>query len=167
MTEREEADDRIQSRFLAEFYFQSGPPNELGETPRGRRRVVYLTEGHFSGPRLNGTVVPGGGDCALVRADGVFEADVRLLLQCDDGAQILMTYRGLMHATPEALNRLLRREPGVGPDDYYFRTAIFFETADPRYEWLNRILAVGVGQPVPSDGQKDAMAIRYRAYEVI
>jgi hypothetical protein len=29
--------------------------------------------------------------------------------------------------------------------------ALFFETASPKYDWLNRIVPVGVGQRGPTD----------------
>ena len=37
----------------------------------------------------------------------------------------------------------------VDPSQYYFRTAIAFETAAPRYDWLNRIIAIGTGSRPP------------------
>ena len=36
--------------------------DDLGPTPLGRRRIVRVTGGTFEGPRLRGTVLPGGGD---------------------------------------------------------------------------------------------------------
>ena len=33
---------------------------------------------------------------------------------------------------------------------YYFRTAVFFETAAAKYAWLNGIVAVGVGHQLPT-----------------
>ncbi len=55
-----------------------------------------------------------------------------------------MAYRGLRHGPPEVIAKL---EGGgaVDPASYYFRIAPMFETAAPKYDWLNRILAVGVG----------------------
>ena len=51
-----------------------------------------LTGGHFEGPRLRGTVLPGGSaDWLLLRADGVLEMDLRATLRTDDGALISMT----------------------------------------------------------------------------
>jgi len=55
-----------------------------------------------------------------------------------------MTYRGIRHASPDVLARIDRGE-AVDPATYYFRIASFFETAAPKYDWLNRLLAVGVG----------------------
>ena len=37
----------------------------------------------------------------------------------------------------------------VDPSQYYFRTAVAFETAAPQYAWLNGIIAVGTGSRPP------------------
>ena len=47
------------------------PPQELGETPRGRRRIVPITGGSFRGEKLAGRVLPGGAHWQFIRADGV------------------------------------------------------------------------------------------------
>jgi hypothetical protein len=36
----------------------------------------------------------------------------------------------------------------VDPSRYAIRIALVFETADPRYDWLNGVLAVGCGERV-------------------
>jgi hypothetical protein len=123
------------------------PPHELGETSRGRRRVVNVSGGRFDGERLRGKILPGGGDLALVRPDGVFEPNAQFLLSTDDGALIHLSYRGLWHASPPVLERLMRREGPVDPSEYYFRTSVFFETGAASYVWLNRVLAIGLGVP--------------------
>jgi hypothetical protein len=135
--------------FLLRLEITGGPPNELGNTPYGRRRVVGVEGGRFEGPRLRGDILPFGGDAALIRPDGVFIPDVRMLLRCDDGALIYLTYRGVWHAAGDGLERLLRREASMQEVDAYFRTAAFFETSHPDYVWLNRILALGAGAPRP------------------
>jgi Protein of unknown function (DUF3237) len=33
----------------------------------------------------------------------------------------------------------------VDPAAYYFRTNPLFETASPKYDWLNRIVSIGIG----------------------
>ena len=57
---------------------------------------------------------------------------VRITLVTDDGALILMTYRGVRYGPPEVIARLGRGET-VDPAEYYLRTAPFFETASPKY----------------------------------
>lgn len=69
---------------------------------------------------------------------------MRLTLETDDGAQILMSYRGFRTGPPEVLARLASGER-VDPVEYYFRIVPFFETGDPRYSWLNSIVCVGFG----------------------
>lgn len=123
------------------------PPHELGQTSRGRRRVVNVSGGRFEGAKLRGSILPGGGDLALVRPDGVFEPNAQFLLSTDDGSLIHLSYRGLWHAEPAVLERLMRREGPVDPDEYYFRTAVFFETGAEPYRWLNKVLAIEIGQP--------------------
>jgi hypothetical protein len=34
----------------------------------------------------------------------------------------------------------------VDPATHYFRISGFFETAAPKYDWLNRIVCLGIGQ---------------------
>ena len=48
----------------------------------------------------------------------------------------------------------------VDPADYYFRIAIRFETSDPELAWLNRVLAVGVGQRPPAGPTYDVYVVR-------
>jgi hypothetical protein len=117
---------------------------KIGAVPHGARATAPIASGHFEGPRLRGKVLPGGGDWTLLRTDGVLELDLRLTLQTDDGALIHMTSFGLRHGPPEVLAALARGEV-VDPSTYYFRTTPRFETADPRYTFLNRLLAVSTG----------------------
>ena len=74
--------------------------------------------------------------------------DVRLVLRTADGAMIAMTYRGLRHGSPEVIERLERGET-VDAASYYFRIAAQFETAAAPYDWLNRLLAIGIGHRQP------------------
>jgi hypothetical protein len=47
----------------------------------------------------------------------------------------------------------------VDPATYYMRTAIRFETGPGPLEWLNRVLAVAVGQRPPQGPIYDVYAI--------
>jgi len=124
-------------------------PTLIGIGPGGDRRVGVVTGGRFAGNRLAGRVLDGGSDWQLLRSDGAWTIDCRLVLQTDDGAMIGMRYTGLRHGPGDVLRRLADGE-AVEPQDYYFRITPTFETADPRYDWLNRIIAVGAGHRPPS-----------------
>jgi hypothetical protein len=116
----------------------------VGPTPTTTRRIGVVFGGAFEGERLSGEVLDGGSDWQSVRPDGSTLLDVRVNLKTGDGALIGMTYRGLRHGPREVIERLEKGE-AVDPESYYFRINPMFETASEDYDWLNRILAVGVG----------------------
>ena len=115
----------------------------IGPTPGYVRRIGAVFGGIFEGERLSGEVLDSGNDWQTVRGDAV-TLDVRLVLKTDDEAMIGMIYRGIRAGPPEVLARIDRGE-AVDPTTYYFRIASFFETAAPKYDWLNRLLAIGIG----------------------
>ena len=98
------------------------PPQELGDTPQGRRRVIPISGGSFRGARLSGRVLPGGADWQVIRADGV----------------------GYRHGPADVIGRLTAGEP-VDASLYYMRTTPRFETGAERYLWLNGLICVASG----------------------
>ncbi len=120
------------------------PLQQLGAVPHGARAIAVVSTGTFEGERLRGKVI-GGGDWTLLRADGVLELDLRLTLQTDDGALIQLASFGLRHGPREVLAALARGE-AVDPSAYYFRTTPRFETAHPKYTFLNRLLAIATAE---------------------
>jgi hypothetical protein len=125
------------------------PPQKIGVVPHGTRAIASITSGTFEGPRLRGKVLPGGGDWTLLRADGVLELDLRLTLETEDGALIHMASFGLRHGPADVIAALGRGEI-VDASRYYFRTAPRFETGAPQYAFLNRLLAIAVGDRRPN-----------------
>jgi hypothetical protein len=126
----------------------AAPVQKLGAVPYGVRTFVPVTGGDFEGPRLRGRVLQGGGDWLLLRADGVLELDLRITLETDDHALIYMSFQGLRYGPPEVIAAFSRGEV-VDPARYYFRTVPKFETSAESYAFLNRIVAVGVGETRP------------------
>jgi Protein of unknown function (DUF3237) len=133
---------KLQPLFRAEITLAA--PQELGETPQGRRRIIGITGGRFAGERLSGRVLAGGADWQVIRPDGVADLDARYTLETSDGALIYVRNRGYRHGSPETMRRLAAGEP-VDPSLYYMRTTPRFETGDARYAWLNRIVCVATG----------------------
>jgi hypothetical protein len=149
----------LRSRPLFRLEIELHPIQDVGATPLGTRRIVPVSGGRFEGERLRGTVLQhAGSDWLLERADGAFQQDVRLTLQTDDGALVLMSYRGVRHST-DALRERIARGERVGRDEYYLRTAPFFETAASRYAWLNTIVSVGIGERLPLGAVYDVFEI--------
>ena len=119
-------------------------PQELGDAPLGRRRIINITGGSFRGERLSGKVLPGGADWQVVRGDGVADLDARYTLETADGALIYVRNHGYRHGPAEVLKELSLGKD-VDPSLYYMRTTPLFETGDARYAWLNRLICVGTG----------------------
>ena len=110
----------------------TAPIQEVGPTPRGNLTIFPVVGGSFDGERLRGNVLPGGGDWVTARPDGTYEIDLRVTLETDDGALIYVTFTGIRDDA-----------------NHYFRTLPRFETAAPKYAFLNRLLAVGIGEIRP------------------
>jgi hypothetical protein len=123
-------------RPLMTLRLNTAPTQDIGAGPHGSRVTYPITGGSFEGDRLRGRVLPGGDDWTVKRPDGVVELDLRITLETDDHALIHMTFEGIRDDAPGAR---------------YFRTLPRFATADPRYSFLNRLLAVGVGE-IRADG---------------
>lgn len=150
----------LQSRPLFTLFIALHPTIDLGQTPAGGRRIFPVSGGQFEGERLKGAVSPLiGSDLLLTRQDGTFQQDVRLLLEAEDGGQILMTYRGVRRASAEVSERLARGEM-VDAADYYLRTTPYFETASPAHAWINGIVAVAKGGRAPG-------GVRYDVFEIL
>jgi hypothetical protein len=132
---------------------------DVGTTPHGTRRIVYVKGGTFEGPKVKGVVLPGGGDWPIVRPDGGIVLDVRAAFRTDDGHIIYAYYRGLSTIPINMLGRILMGE-AVDPSEYYFRTTPVFETASEKYGWLNRVVAVGIGQFLPT-------GVAYKVYAIL
>ena len=122
-----------------------GDPLDLGELAQGRRRIVPLTGGTFTGPELSGTLLPGASaDWQTVQPDGTAFGDIRYTLQTVGGDLLYVQSRGVRHGSPEVLARLGRGEE-VDASKYTFRTSTQIETAAADLDWLNKGVFIGVG----------------------
>ena len=127
----------MRTRPLMTLRLTTAPTQNVGAAPHGTRVTYPIIGGSFEGDRLRGQVLPGGADWTVKRPDGVVELDLRVTLATDDGALVHMTFEGI--------------RDDATPGTPYFRTLPRFETAEPKYSFLNRLLAVGVGE-IRADG---------------
>ncbi len=138
------AQTTLESEFIMSMVLQlGGAPMDAGNT-----QIAPLGGGTFSGPGLNGTVLPGGADW-MTTVSGHSSLDVRVTLQTDDGEYIYLSYVGVMHQT----------ESGM-----YWKVTPNFQTASEKYDWLNHIVAVGQGY---LEGGDFANGIFYDIFQIL
>jgi len=126
-----------------------GEPVDLGHTDHGHRRIVPLTGGTFTGPGLNGKLLPGASaDWQTILPDGTAIGDIRYTLQTDSGDVLYVQSRSIRHGSAEVLARLARGED-VDASEYTFRTSTQIETAAAELNWLSKGVFVSVGGRQP------------------
>jgi len=123
---------------------------ELGESfvikggPVGTRIVAEVDTIVVAGPELNASMVgKSAADWLTVGPDGSYGTlDVRATLKTDDDELIYVEYSGRINLT-----------------DGSVVSAPLFQTGAEKYDWLNRMQAVGVGHNSPDN-------LVYEMYEV-
>jgi hypothetical protein len=121
-----------------------GAPLDVGDFPAGRRRIVPLTGGTFTGPKISGSLVAGvSADWQIVQPDGTALGDIRYVLKTDAGALLYVQSRGVRHGSAEVLARLAHGED-VDAAEYTFRTSTQIEAAAPELDWLNKGIFISV-----------------------
>lgn len=146
-------------RQLMTIRVEVDPMVSFGRFPLGERRLITFASGTFDGPEIRGTVAPGGVDWQLALADGTLEIRAHYALVTDDGDPIEVVSEGVRAASPDVMARLAAGET-VHPSEYYFRTHIRMSTSSPRWDRLNRTLAV-------SWGERMARGVAIHVHEVL
>jgi hypothetical protein len=135
---------RPQLEYLFRASVAVAAPRALGKTPLGERRIIDITGGEVSGPKLAGRILPGGADWQIIRTDGVAVLEARYTIEATDGALVYVENFGYRHGPAEVLAQLLKGED-VDPARYYFRSTPVFETSAPALDWMNHTIAVCTG----------------------
>lgn len=105
---------------------------ELGKTKYGTRRMIPITGGTFKGADIEGTVLQGGADFQVTRADGDTEFTARYMLKTNDGVLI------------QVINRALFSPPTDKKGAPYMRSVLELEApSDSRYAYLNHAIFLG------------------------
>ena len=136
-----------------EFAFEElvllSPALVPGKTPYGSRNMIPITGGTFEGPGIKGTIVPGGWDWQLVRADGCIEVKADYMLKTDDGVIINVLNIGAICI------------PKAGQPPKPVRTSPRFEAPLGKYEWLGQTAFVGTLEGAKGPNGEPAVKIRF------
>ena len=125
-----------------------GVPMSFGDVGVGERRIVEITGGEVTGPRMSGRILPGGADIQILRANGHTELAARYAIETTDGALIYVENLGIRNGPPEAMERIRKGLP-VDPAQIYFRAVPRFETSAPAHQWLmsRMFISTGIRKP--------------------
>jgi hypothetical protein len=124
-----------------------GPVVNIGPASNGVRRLIPITGGSFKGPRIQGEVIPGGGDWQTTRADGCTVLEAIYALKTSDGAAITVRNLGLIAPRPDG--------------KVYIRTVPSFDAPRGPHDWLNQSVFVGTLEVVDP-----GKAVRLRMFRV-
>lgn len=134
---------------FAELSVEVGTPQEIGQGPRGGRRIIPIVGGTAVGRGWRARVLPGGTDYQLVAHAGLSDLDARYTLETDGGDLIYVRNTALRCGPPAVMASLARGEP-VDPSRVYFRCTPRFETASRALGWINERLFAGTGARHPA-----------------
>ena len=153
-------DDAPRMAFAFEVRADIGPSEHVGNGPGDVLDFTPVTGGMVDGPRLRGSVVPGGGDWSVQRGPTVYELDARYLIRAEDGALIDVVNRGFYRtSSAEAMARAMAGED-LDDTEVYFRTSPVFRTDASQYRWMAETVFVGVARD-------DAGQVCIRFFEVL
>ena len=149
----------LQLEFACRLEVELAPVKEMGNGRAGQRRIIPITGGQVSGPKISGKILNLGADWQTIFSDSVAELDTRYALETDDGALIEIINYGFRHGPTEVIKSIAKGDD-VPASSYYMRTHARLETGDVRYSWVNRSLFVGTGKR-----EKDRVVIEL--YEIL
>lgn len=145
---------------VLDYRFQTrGPFGETEGSPTGARQYWEMTSGTLTGKSLRARIVAPGGDWMTVSEDRFARPDVRVQLETDDGALVLMHYTGLVERSDAFLAAAEADRP-TDWEDQYMRFAVRFETGAERHRWLNESLFLMEGHILGTN------ELEYRVYRV-
>jgi hypothetical protein len=104
------------------------------------------TLGHFTGPQLKGTVLPGGVDCFLLRTDGGGDLDARYSLRTDDGVLINIHNVGLLTLSEQGRELEAQGVWPVPSSEYSCTCTPRFQVAAGPLAWLTQSAFIGLVQ---------------------
>ena len=144
---------------LFSFNATLGTRHVVGPVGEGIRLNVYVTGGEVTGPKIQGKVLPVGGDWLTIRRDGMAVLDVRATFETHDGALIYVVYYGLTDFGEDGYENFLKGE--VSPDPRPLRICPRLSSSHSHYLWVNRTFCFGVGQSFP-----ERQEVAYDVYRV-
>jgi len=130
-----------------------------GSPANPRTQFWEMLEATLEGPEIRASSPMPGIDWFTPGTAGYGRPHVRMPFVTDDGALVLLEYRGIVHATA-AFDRAVARDTATDWNDQYMRMAMTFETTSERYAWLMQSLFIARGR------LRGAKELEYEVYRL-
>lgn len=137
---------------------KAGAPVELGEVEGAKRRFIPILGGVASGPKLQGEVLPGGGDWQTVTPEGIAKIDARYFLKLADETIVEVVTPGVRVASADVAKRLAQGED-VDPKLYYYRITPQLRVKSGAQDWLGKTVFIAKGARRPDRVTFDFYAV--------
>ena len=90
-------DEGPQLEYVVELKVKCEGAYQVGQTSHGNRFVIPIVGGTFEGPKMKGTIIPGGADYQLQDNEhGRTEVEAIYSIKTDDGVNIHVRNKGLI-----------------------------------------------------------------------
>jgi hypothetical protein len=135
-------------KYTSTCHVDLAPALDYGTTFAGDRRFIPIVGGRVEGPRLNGTILPGGGDWNVARADGIIHALAKYTIKTDDGVLISVHNEGYGRVDQALSKSVFSDDPSDATvknagSNWYTKTFPRFEVSKGPHEWLTKSCFLG------------------------
>ena len=139
---------------IADVIVNLNPPTMAGT------KIIYTVKSGTIKGKINGIILPIGGDFTTLISPTNVKLDVREVIQTEDSATIYVTKTGFIYSDTATFKLIVTgKGKGINPDKYYFRSTYYFETTSPKYDWLNHTIGIAIGTLTES-------GVSYKLYAV-
>lgn len=130
-------------------------PTPMGQRDGGTAVMIPITGGTVSGEKLNGEVVPGGADWALIKDDGTICVKAHYAIKAEDGT--------LIEVFNEGMNQIER----ASADAANMLTTPRFIAPDGEHAWLNSGVFVGTLLGEQPDPGSESMTVHICIFQMM
>lgn len=137
--------------YFGTLHIEVAAPVEVGHTHAGQRRVIPITGGTVTGPKVSGRILNAGADFQVIRSETESDLDARYVMEFDDGARVFVTNMAYRTGSADDIAAIARGDK-VPAQRIYFRCAPRFEvadTAETSWQWLESTVLIGSGRREP------------------
>ena len=146
--------------FVFESKVKLGELKMTGTYNGYQRGTMQLLGGTFSGPGIQGSILPTPRDWPVYYNNGVRLTDVSYVYVTNDGAQLFVTVDGYRY-DPSAMKGVLGEAEHITPAPNLLRTIIRIQAPDNSpYAWMNYNLFVGVAGTAAVAGEEHTATLR-------